>query len=144
MKTPFSNTEDQLDYDHLRLSDNGTHIYCSTMESLLCIETKTRPDLYVAAGILVRNVETHHGADMAAVKRALRDLNGTRDSELMINTGSRNQVAAYADSHWAPDSEGIRKSRAAVLVKYSDAIILAACKRQKSISPSLAELNRMR
>ena len=77
--------------------------YRRVVGQLNWLQLTVRPDITFAVHKLSTRVSDPRPQDLAAAKRVLRYLNGTRDVGLCVRGGG--QLIAYVDSDWATDVE---------------------------------------
>lgn len=74
--------------------------YHSIIASLLYFAAKTRPDLYVAAGILGSYVAGASEAHYVAAKCVLKYIKSIMGAELKLHQGTSDHLLAFVDSIW--------------------------------------------
>ena len=77
--------------------------YRRAVGQLNWLQLTVRPDITFAVHKLSTRVGDRRPQDLAAAKRVLRYLNGTRDAGLCIRGGGK--LIAFVDSDWATDAE---------------------------------------
>ena len=104
------------------------------------LQMTVRPDITYAVHKLSRRVHEPRPQDLAAPKRVLRYLNGTRDAGVCIRGGG--ELIAYVDSDWATDVE-TRKSVSGFIIGFANGRhftpIVWRAKRQTCVASSTCE-----
>lgn len=103
------------------------------------IANRTRPDLLVATSGLASNLHAPERLYMVAVKGIIRYLIRTKGKRLVLKPGGNEQLTAYADSSWGNAYERERRSRTGMIVKFGNAVIVAATNLKICMSLSFSE-----
>jgi hypothetical protein len=114
--------------------------YRECVGALMFAACAARPDIATAVGRCARHVETPTADDIAAVKRVLRYLQGTRSHGIRFSKAApeaaQPTLIAFADADWANSSD--RKSTSGCLIQYGGAVLWGS-RRQKCVALSSTE-----
>nr|GEW52510.1 putative RNA-directed DNA polymerase [Tanacetum cinerariifolium] len=98
----------------------------------------TRPDVMFVVGQLCRYMETPTEQHMAAMKKVLRYIQGTKELGIFYRKGGSDQLVAYSDSDYAGDHDN-RRSTSGYVCFLSGAAIAWSSKRQPIVTLSTTE-----
>ncbi|XP_021720937.1 uncharacterized protein LOC110688457 [Chenopodium quinoa] len=98
MATPMVTNEKLSKYDGKEKVDAS--LYCSMVGSLIYL-TNTRPDIVHAVNIVSRFMSEPSKTHLAAVKRILRYIKGTKSHGIMYESEISYKLTGYTDSDWA-------------------------------------------
>lgn len=98
----------------------------------------TRPDIMFIAGQLCRYMEAPTEQHMAAMKKLLRYIQGTKELGIFYKKGGSDRLVAYSDSDYAGDHDN-RRSTSGYVCFLSGAAIAWSSKRQPIVTLSTTE-----
>jgi hypothetical protein len=120
-------------------------LYMSIVGSLLYAAMVTRPDITYAVQSLGRHLQSSGPEHLAAAKRVLRYLQGTKKMGIKFSGGStiRNKLlTGYSDSDWGGDPD-TRRSTTAYLFQFGGGPISWSSRLQPTVALSSAEAEYM-
>ena len=117
-------------------------LYRSAVGSLMYAMIATRPDLATAVSAVSQFLEVPGRNHWFAVKRVLRYLAGTVDSQLVLDgsilADSHAVLVGYCDSDWDGDLD-TRKSTTGYCFFLGRSLVSWCCKRQPTVAVSVTE-----
>jgi hypothetical protein len=119
--------------------------YMSIVGSLLYASMVTRPDITFAVQALGRHLQSSSTEHLAAAKRVLRYLQGTKTLGIQFSGGKNDQntiLTGYSDSDWGGDTD-TRRSTTAYLFKFGEGPISWSSRLQPTVALSSAEAEYM-
>ena len=108
------------------------------MGSLLSL-THSHPDLSFAVGHVTRYMQTPHESHWKEAKRILRYIRGTTQFRIHYSIREKPLLVGFTNSDWAGDPND-QKSTAGYVFSMGSGPVTWACKKQKSLSLSSAEV----
>ncbi|XP_057249968.1 uncharacterized mitochondrial protein AtMg00810-like [Beta vulgaris subsp. vulgaris] len=117
-------------------------IYRSLVGSLIYL-THTRPDIIHAVSIVSRFMSEPSKAHLAAAKRILRYVKGTKSYGILYETEENHKLTGYTDSDWAGSIDD-RKSTSGYVFQLGTKAISLSSKKQATVALSSAEADRVR
>lgn len=120
---------------------NGTE-YRSLVGKLLFASNTARPDISFAVSTLSRYLKAPKKIHLAAAKRVLKYLKGTKDMGLVYTKQDCFSVMAYCDADWATDKED-RKSTTGFVFMIAGAPVTWKSKKQQTVALSSTEAEYM-
>lgn len=136
--TPAVQQSEKLVVSKERSGKCDRQLYQEIVGCLLFLETRTRPDIYVAVNLLCRQVSDPQENDLVAAKRVLRYLKGTEDFILNLSSLASDGLVAFSDSDWGGDKT-YRKSTSGVLLSFNGAPVLWRTTKQSCVALSASE-----
>lgn len=126
VSNPEVNREDRGEPpDETLLNRADTERYQEQTGSVMFCMTTCRPDLAHAVGMLARHMSVLRVCDLAAARRVLRYLQGTKDLGILFKFKTDQDfpgLVSYADSDWGADTER-RRSTSGYVVLFNGAPI---------------------
>ena len=110
--------------------------YRKIIGMVLYLSTCTRPDISYTVSILSRFLKAPMTKHMAAAKRLLRYIKGTKEYSLKYD--EKGMLEGWCDASWADDKED-RKSTSGYIITYGGGPIAWKSKKQKSVALSTVE-----
>ena len=117
------------------------HLYQSIVGSLIHLSIATRPDIANAVNIVSRFAARPSQAHLAAAKRIIRYLGGTRHAGIVLGSTNTATLEIYSDADWAGDLT-TRKSTGGFLATYNGPVSWSS-KRQSVVALSSTEAEYM-
>jgi len=124
-----------------RAEGTSSKEYMSIVGSLLYAAMVTRPDIAYAVQVLGRHMQSANDDHMAAAKKVLRYLQGTKSMGIMYRAGDT-KLVGYADADWGSDKD-TRLSTTAYIFQLGTRTISWCSRLQPTVALSSAEAEYM-
>ena len=135
MATPMTTSEKLLKYDGKEKVDAS--LYRSLVGSLIYL-TNTRPDIVHAVSIISRFMSDPSKDHLAAAKRILRYIKGTKSYGIMYESENDSRLTGYTDSDWAGSIDD-RRSTSGYLFQLGSKSISWSSRKQATVALSSSE-----
>ena len=138
LSTPSTRTRTGPNETHGKISIEN---YSSAVGALMYAAGATRPDISFAVNMLGRDLAAPTEESVAAAKRVMRYLYGTKTLGLTYQRDAsleQAQLEVYSDADWAGDKE-TRRSTTGVVAKLGHAAIVWVSRKQPNVAVSSTE-----
>ena len=138
--TPATPTLLLDDGDRKLLSEKDSNYYHSISAKALYLGLHTRPDILLAASVLVRKVAAPTVSDLLKLKRVQKYLNKYPDIPFHINTVSINGVEAHIDASFAGHSDFRSHTGVAIVIGTTPIWIKSKRQRINTVNSTESEI----
>lgn len=135
VKTPTDASQNLGDFT---VEETVQFPYREAVGSLMYLAIGTRPDISFAVGNVSRYMEKPNNAHVEAVKRVLKYIKRTMNTDILYKKDVNLEFSAYSDADYAGDVL-TRKSTSGYAFMLGNGIVSWASQRQKSVATSTTE-----
>ncbi len=127
----------QVSDDSAKLNKQDKEKFHSTVQKLLCLSKRARPDILTAVSFLASRVMQPTEEDLSKLMRCFRYLKGTSDLKLVLSGSKGMVITSYMDASYAVHPDG--KSHTGATISIGGGAVYSKSSKQKLVAKSSTE-----
>jgi hypothetical protein len=127
----------QVSDDSAKLNKQDKEKFHSTVQKLLYLSKRARPDILTAVSFLTSRVMQPTEEDLSKLMRCLRYLKGTSDLKLVLSGSKGMVITSYVDASYAVHPDG--KSHTGATISIGGGAVYSKSSKQKLVAKSSTE-----